>query len=142
MENFKKKLLDRVVIEVVNLNNPTIKDALEFKNIIEEDMRSSESHIIVDLSECDQIDSTFMGVLVVSMKKMKSNSRELVLIEPVSNKAKGIFSVTDTYKVFRIHKTLDEALTYLKSVEINPETDSTYLSTELNLAWGVGLSRE
>ena len=142
MENFKKNLLDKIIIEAVKLNNPTIKDAVEFKNILEEDMRSSESHIIIDLTECDHIDSTFMGVLVVSMKRMKSSSRELVLIEPSSERAKGIFSITDTYKVFKIFESLDGALNYLKTLNINAENDQQDLPVEINLAWGVGLSRE
>ena len=142
MENFKKKFLDKIVIEVVNLKNPTIKDAIEFKNILEEDMLSSDSHIIVDLRECDRIDSAFMGVLVIAMKKMKSNSREIVLLEPTSENARGIFSVTDTYKVFKIYESLDEALNYLQNIIDIEKSDQSDPSTEIDLAWGVGLSRE
>ena len=142
MDIFEKRFINQILIEAVKLNNATIKEAVEFKIILEEDILLSKGDIIVDLSECDHIDSTFMGVLVISMKKMKSKDRDLVLIEPKAEKARAIFSVTDTYKVFKIYKSLDDALNNVKaSVEDSQVEDYDNIG-ELNLAWGVGLSRE
>ncbi|HLG32001.1 MAG TPA: STAS domain-containing protein [Ignavibacteriaceae bacterium] len=142
MDIFEKRFINQILIEAVKLNNATIKEAVEFKIILEEDILLSKGDIIVDLSECDHIDSTFMGVLVISMKKMKSKDRDLVLIEPKAEKARAIFSVTDTYKVFKIYKSLDDALNNVKASVEDSQVEDYDNIQELNLAWGVGLSRE
>ena len=142
MEIFEKRIINQILIEAVNLNNATINEAVEFKKILEEDILTEKGDIIVDLSECDHIDSTFMGVLVISMKKMKLKDRALVLIEPTAEKARDIFTVTDTYKVFKIYKSLDDALNNVKAAEADSQTENYNSLIELNLAWGVGLSRE
>jgi anti-anti-sigma factor len=142
MEIFEKRIINQILIEAVNLNNATINEAVEFKKILEEDILTAKGDIIVDLSECDHIDSTFMGVLVISMKKMKLKDRDLVLIEPTAEKARDIFTVTDTYKVFKIYKSLDDALNNVKVAEEDSQVDDYNNLEGLNLAWGVGLSRE
>jgi anti-anti-sigma factor len=141
MENFEKKIKDHAIIEVVNLHNATIKEAIEFKNIIEEDIRISNSDIIVDLSECHHIDSTFMGVLVISLKKMKANERNLFLIEPADDKAKTIFRITDMYKVFSIFHNLDDALDAASSNNGSIMEQQIDSNSELNLVIGNGISK-
>lgn len=48
---------------------------------------------------CTHLDSTFIGVLVITYKKLLANGGELKLVEPLEP-AKGLFHLTGISKVF------------------------------------------
>ena len=69
-----------VLVEVVNLTRATMKEAEEFKQIIRQDIESGWRKIIVDLSDCEFIDSTFLGVLVISLKRITGLGGDIRLV--------------------------------------------------------------
>ena len=100
---------DDILVEVVNLTRATLKEAEEFKIILTNDIGSGWRKIIVDLSECEFIDSTFLGALVVSLKKVTGLGGDLRLVgfQPAVH---SMFELTRMYRVFESFKTKDEAL--------------------------------
>jgi anti-anti-sigma factor len=100
---------DDILVEVVNLTRATLKEAEEFKLILSSDINSGWRKIIVDLSECEFIDSTFLGALVVSLKKVTGLGGDLRLVgfQPAVH---SMFELTRMYRVFESFKTKDEAL--------------------------------
>jgi len=98
-----------VLVEVVNLTRATLKEAEEFKLILTNDINSGWRKIIVDLSECEFIDSTFLGALVVSLKKVTGLGGDLRLVgfQPAVH---SMFELTRMYRVFESFKTKEEAL--------------------------------
>lgn len=100
---------DDILVEVVNLTRATLKEAEEFKIILSTDINSGWRKIIVDLSECEFIDSTFLGALVVSLKKVTGLGGDLRLVgfQPAVH---SMFELTRMYRVFESFKTKDEAL--------------------------------
>ncbi len=109
MFDFEKEYSSDIVIINVNISRATVKEAHEFKKYIEEEIRKKKLKIIIDLSSCDFIDSTFIGVLVVMLKKLADIGGELRIVEPPSI-AHTILTVTGTLKVFNTHKTRSEAI--------------------------------
>jgi len=66
------------------------------------------TNLIVDLSTAQMIDSTFLGALVVSLKKCTTAKGRFVLVG--SNKpAWMIFEMTGLASVFTSYETLEEA---------------------------------
>jgi anti-anti-sigma regulatory factor len=61
--DFIREVHGNILIEVVNLTRATLKEADEFKQILIEDISAGWRKVIVDLSECEFIDSTFLGTL-------------------------------------------------------------------------------
>jgi anti-anti-sigma factor len=100
---------DDILVEVVNLTRATLKEAEEFKLILTNDINTGWRKIIVDLSECEFIDSTFLGALVVSLKKVTGLGGDLRLVgfQPAVH---SMFELTRMYRVFESFKTKDEAL--------------------------------
>jgi len=100
---------DDILVEVVNLTRATLKEAEEFKLILTNDILTGWRKIIVDLSECEFIDSTFLGALVVSLKKVTGLGGDLRLVgfQPAVH---SMFELTRMYRVFESFKTKDEAL--------------------------------
>jgi anti-anti-sigma factor len=108
-DDFSKEYRSDVIIELVNLTRATLKEAKEFQNILEEDMIKKCRKMVIDLSQCEFIDSTFLGTLVVSGKKMISLGGKIKLVEP-SALALDLLTKTGTAKLMDTYKTKDEAV--------------------------------
>ncbi len=109
MFDFEKEYSSDIVIITVNVSRATVKEAHEFKKFIDDEIKKKKLKIIIDLSSCDFIDSTFIGVLVVTLKKLADIGGELRIVEPPSI-AHTILTVTGTLNVFNTHKSKSEAI--------------------------------
>ena len=107
--DFTKETHDNVLVEVVNLTRATLKEADEFKQILARDIESGWRKVIVDLTECEFIDSTFLGALVVSLKKVTALGGDLRLVgfQPAVH---SMFELTRMYRVFEAYKSKEEAV--------------------------------
>ena len=57
--------------------------------------------IKIDLSNLDYIDSTGLGVMIGVLKKLKSEDKEIYILNPKSN-VKKIFTITGLDKIFKV----------------------------------------
>lgn len=98
-----------VLVEKVHLTRATLKEAEEFKSHLVEDIKEEWQKIVVDLSECEFIDSTFLGALVVSLKKVTSMGGDIKLVgfQPAVN---SMFELTRMYRVFDSFTSVNEAV--------------------------------
>ncbi len=109
MDDFETKIEKDVVIEVVNLTRATWKEAQEFKKILEEDVEKKFRKLVVDISQCEFLDSTFLGALVFAKRSVNKIGGELKIVEPPS-----VFRVlrekTATLQVFDSYKSIEDAI--------------------------------
>lgn len=98
-----------VIVEKVNLTRATLKEAEAFKSFLYTSIEEGWQKIVVDLSECEFIDSTFLGALVVALKKVTSHGGDMKLVgfQPAVN---SMFELTRMYRVFESYKTKEEAI--------------------------------
>jgi anti-anti-sigma factor len=99
----------------VFLNRATIEDAVGFKQFIMEVIDGGEKNIIVDLTHTSFIDSTFLGVLVASLKILTKKEGQLRLVVH-KNAPSSIFVLTRMDKVFQIFNNFREARKGLKVI--------------------------
>lgn len=97
------------LIANIHLKKATILEALDFKSEIDEEIQNGQHNIIVNLSECEFLDSTFIGVLVVTWKKLKAKGGKLKLVKP-GYFTKSVFYLTGTIEIFETYESVDEAL--------------------------------
>ncbi|NUN08202.1 MAG: STAS domain-containing protein [Ignavibacteriaceae bacterium] len=111
--DFIKENYGDIAIQTVNLTRATLKEAEEFKKILTADIDSGTRKLVVDLSECEFIDSTFLGALVVSLKKITSMGGDLRLVgfQPAVH---SMFELTRMYRVFEAYPTKLEAVESFK----------------------------
>ena len=109
MEDFEKKIEKDVVVEVVNLSRATYKEAIQFKKILEEDVEKKFRKLVVDISQCEFLDSTFLGTLVLAKKRINKIGGELKIVEP-SSVFKVLLEKTSTLEIFDTYKSLDDAI--------------------------------
>lgn len=98
-----------VLVKMVMLSRATLREADDFKNTLAEDIQAGARKIVVDLTECEFIDSTFLGALVVSLKKVTSLGGDMRLVgfQPAVH---SMFELTRMYRVFESFKTKEEAV--------------------------------
>jgi anti-anti-sigma factor len=108
MDFFREQTGDIVVI-TVSLKRATLADAEEFKEVLVNEIQRGIKKIVVDLSSCEFVDSTFLGALVVSLKKLTALDGDLRLVgfQPAVH---SMFELTRMYRVFESFKSTDEAI--------------------------------
>lgn len=110
MMDFKiDDLENKVCLITVNINRATLEEAEKFKSLLFEKIQIGIKKVIIDLSECEFIDSTFLGSLVVSLKKTTGSGGDLRLIG-FKPSVETMFELTRMYRVFESFKTKEEAI--------------------------------
>ncbi len=107
--DFNKENFGDVVVEVVNLSRATLKEAELFKKTLTEDIELGARKLIVDLSECEFIDSTFLGALVVSLKKITALGGDMKLVG-FQPSVHSMFELTRMHRVFEAYPSKQEAI--------------------------------
>jgi anti-anti-sigma factor len=108
-EDFSRDIVGDVLIESVNFSRATFKEAGMFKDRLVYDILRNNLKIVIDLSQCEYIDSTFLGALVVVLKKMTERGGEIKYVIPQPS-ALYLFKITGLYGVLNLYKSKEEAL--------------------------------
>ena len=109
MESIERKKENYAVVFNVNLLRATLNEATEFKDYLEEAILDTDKDIIVNLGACEHLDSTFLGVLVSGYKRLKSQNRSLVIIEPV-DQSSIFLTLNSIGKIFPLYSSVKVAL--------------------------------
>jgi len=109
MESIERKIEKYAVVFNVNLIRATLNEAVEFKDYLAEAIRDYDKDIIVNLSACEHLDSTFLGVLVSSYKRLKTQNRTLVIIEPI-DQSSIFLTLNSIGKIFPLYTSVKVAL--------------------------------
>lgn len=109
MDFIVEDLENKVCLITLNIVRATLHEAEEFKTLLIEKIDMGLKNIIIDLSKSEFIDSTFLGSLVVSLKKATSKGGDLRLIgfQPA---VETMFELTRMYRVFESFRTKEEAI--------------------------------
>ncbi len=119
MEDFEKIYVDGVFVIEVNLIRSTINEAIAFRKIVEGEINSGNTKLVIDLSKCIYIDSTFFGAIIVASKMLIDIGYKLKVVEP-GIAGEYLFTYTNTVKVFDKYKTREDAIKSFDE-DIQPE---------------------
>lgn len=108
-EDFSREIIEDVLIESVNFSRATFKEAGLFKDRLVYDILTNNLKIVIDLSSCEYIDSTFLGALVIILKKMTERGGEIKYVIPQPS-ALYLFKITGLYSVLNLYKNRSEAV--------------------------------
>jgi len=109
LESIEKINLKDIVVLTIRLSHSTLLETKKFKNIIDEEIKSGNIKLIIDLTECEHIDSTFLGSIMMIYQKLNELGGKLKIVEP-ANPNEDIFDVTKTHELFDMYKTREAAL--------------------------------
>ncbi|HSL88046.1 MAG TPA: STAS domain-containing protein [Ignavibacteriaceae bacterium] len=108
-EDYIRKFVENVLIEKINFVRATFKEASIFRDRIYEVISMKQYKIVIDLTRCQFIDSTFLGALVMILKRVTERGGELKLVIP-NTEAFKIMDTMGLYRVFNIYNTESEAV--------------------------------
>jgi anti-sigma B factor antagonist/stage II sporulation protein AA (anti-sigma F factor antagonist) len=115
MEAIERIIEEGIAVEKINFVRATMNEAFKIKNNLAEDS-FDYGKIIVDLSSCDYIDSTFLGALIYSYRNIIARKSIMVLVIGDTQLSKS-FIYHEIIKMFRVYGTLIEAIAELNKEE-------------------------
>ncbi len=107
--NFVTENRNDIKIITVNLKRATISYADEFKSILIKDINKGLKKIIIDLNECEFMDSVFFGALVSALKEIVKGQGEIKICNSTSD-AKKMLEHTRATRVFSLYDSREEAI--------------------------------
>lgn len=107
--DYLQEVYEDVVVQYVDLTRATLKEADEFKYTLTKNIEQGYRKIVVDLSQCEFIDSTFLGALVVSLKKVTSLGGDLRLVG-FHPSVHAMLELTRMHRVFESFPSKEEAV--------------------------------
>jgi anti-sigma B factor antagonist/stage II sporulation protein AA (anti-sigma F factor antagonist) len=126
MNSIHRILRNGVAIERVDLVRATINDAVEIKENLLDDINFDK--IIVDLSTCNYVDSTFFGALVFAYKILKQQGCAMVLVISKTFLARS-YIYKQIASVFKVYLSISEALEALNFNYVK-NSNYNYISAE------------
>lgn len=113
-DDFKIKIIEDIAIITVDLLVATQRDAKPFWDELDSKAILDWDKVIIDLSFCTFIDSTFIGMLVRIFKTISSKKGVMKLVFPEKN-AGVYFHTTGIIKLVDCFDTLGEAVNSFNS---------------------------
>ena len=107
--DFYKEEHDAVLVEVVDITRATMKEAEEFKQVLLKDIELGWRKIVVDLTDCEFIDSTFLGAVVVSLKRIAGFGGDIKLVI-LNSEVNSMIQLTRMFRVFETFSSREEAI--------------------------------
>ncbi|MFA8342209.1 MAG: cyclic nucleotide-binding domain-containing protein [Rhodothermaceae bacterium] len=97
-----------VRIIFVNIKKATFSDAVTFKNFMAKLIEKGHTNIIVDFTYCNYVDSTFLGAVLTTLKKIKTleGSFKLVISDEVRS---SLIMLTQADKLLSVYENLSDA---------------------------------
>ena len=107
--DYLQEVHEDVIVQVVDLTRATLKEADEFKYTLTRNIEQGYRKIVVDLSMCEFLDSTFLGALVVTLKRVTAMGGDVRLVgfHPTVH---AMMEMTRMYRVFESFPTKEAAI--------------------------------
>lgn len=109
LEDFEVDIIKGIVVIKLNMLRATVKEVPEFKKIIQSAIDKGRNKVIIDLSDCDFVDSSILGVIVIMTKVLRAKDGDIrgVIKE---GSVLNMFTQTGLEKVFKHFTTLNLAV--------------------------------
>ena len=93
MDDFKIKIIDDIAIVGVDMLVATHRNAKPLWNELENKSILEWSKVIIDISNCIFIDSTFLGMIVKIHRRVMKNNGQVKLVYPEQNALKYLYTM-------------------------------------------------
>ena len=112
MDDFKINVFDDIAVVKIDILIATHRDAKPLWDELESRLIFKWKKLIIDLSPCNYIDSTFIGMIVKIFRKVCELNGQMVLVFPKINTVES-FNVLGITKIVKSYNSLPEALNSL-----------------------------
>lgn len=104
-----EETIDDIIVEIVNFDRATLLEAEELKRQVNDKIDSGYRKVIIDLTSVEYLDSTFLGIIVNTLKKVAKLGGDLKLVGFKPN-VRSMFELTRLFRVFESYSELQDAI--------------------------------
>ena len=104
-----EETIDDIIVEIVNFDRATLLEAEELKRQVNDKIDSGYRKVIIDLTSVEFLDSTFLGIIVNTLKKVAKLGGDLKLVGFKPN-VRSMFELTRLFRVFESYSELQDAI--------------------------------
>jgi anti-anti-sigma factor len=116
--NHSSEKKNGILIEKLNLKRATTKDAEEYRKHLLNEIDGGAKKIIIDLSSCEFMDSSFLGSIIAIFKKLSESGGELKLIVTQQD-IRILLEITSINKFIEVYETKKEAISSFNKHDIS-----------------------
>jgi len=82
LDNYQVNIIDDIAVVKVDIASATLRDAQSLWDKMESDSLFDRQKIVIDLTFCTFVDSTFIGMIVKVFKKVSEKNNQMKLVFP------------------------------------------------------------
>jgi anti-sigma B factor antagonist len=103
---------------ILNLDGKIIGDSVsQFRNAVEEQINSDAKWIILNLAEVPLMDSSALGIIIMTFLKLKEKKGKLAILYAQKNVI-DIFNITKLNTLFEVYDNMQEALKSVQTLSL------------------------
>ncbi len=107
--DFRTVFYGDVLVERVQMLRATKREAEFFNKKLNSHIEKKLNKIVIDLSQCEFLDSSFLGAIVFNLKNIERIGGEIKLVEP-ANTYQELLEKTGTFRIFNTYKSIKDAV--------------------------------
>ena len=109
MDEFQINTNEKITVVKLDIIVATHRDAQPFWDDFESNLLFDRKKIIIDLSACNYVDSTFIGMIIKIFRKVKEQKGQLKVVFPQRESVEQFWALGIT-KVISCYDSLQEAI--------------------------------
>lgn len=117
--DFTTENIEDIRILTVNLNRATFMEAESFQRLLDDEISLGNRRVVIDLQSCVYIDPVFLGIIIVSLRKLVSLDGNIKLVKPSIDEAN--MNIINSLRIFEIFNTKSEALKSYRQIFVAPD---------------------
>ena len=117
--DFSVEISEEIIIAKIIIRRATFLEALQFQNLLTNEIDNGYIRAIIDLSNCTSIDPAFFSSIIVIYKKLINAGGNVKLIRP-KNYLDNIEMFENNLRVFEFFNSVEEAVESYRMIFTNP----------------------
>ena len=105
--DFTVEHIKGVALIKIKLDRADIRSADKFKNFVHDILKDGYSKILIDFSKVTFMDSTFLGAIVISLKRCVQDGGDLKFLA-LDCKGTIIWTLLETTRLFNVFQIFDD----------------------------------
>lgn len=128
--DFQKHIYRGITLVVINFSRAVIGESQIFYRYIFDLIDEGSKRIVIDLTSLEFIDSSFAGVLVAALRKVKANGGDIRLVVKPGNSLSNQMLFNGILKIYRTYASIKEALDSFETQQVSAMSSTFHLSSQ------------
>ena len=109
IQDFTTETINDVFVVIINLKRATLEEAGRLSKILSMAINNGWKKLLIEMCDVEYIDSTFVGALVMNLKKMRESNGKLILVG-LNTSLTALIQQINLDKTFQIFESRADAI--------------------------------